>query len=546
MAQMRSRREQVDAHKFITSRMNQALVLANPDSVERPLRRIGVSIFVSVMIMVLVFGGFAIAALLGKGNEEPVVGNIIVVKGTSAVYVYTTQDGQEATDDNPAMLWPVHNYTSALLLAQPGDNGMPTVQNLKLSSLEDRPRGFTVGIPGAPSIPPGKEDLLQNENWNACSMPSEPGSDPHLYLTQLVVADMTGGQKLGTEQWMLAKTAVHEETEEPDYFLLWNDLKFEIPDLDLLNLQRADAVPINENVMNTISPGPPLAAKTSDYEYFGTPSEVESEGQFLYFGQTVEASGSYFVLMQDGGEAQFAPISETDVTLLEGAGIENTGDRLPVQSSVVSGTGSQAQYRADSESFPQGVQELWTARPEQSAVCAVFDPATSAEEAKVEINLYDSAPSTLTTRAKEITLDENGEIISNIAGQTAQTVLPAGTAALVKSQSSPGQSFEMATYLIDDRGYRFGIVDHEITGSTKKMLGYDGVTSTGVPQVMLDLIPKGADLDPEDAKKEQNPDAEVPEYDTGGDPAADDGTGGSEGESEGAEGESPAADEGGE
>ena len=69
MPQMRSRREQVEAHRFITSRMNQALVLANPDSIERPLRRIGLSIFVSVMVLALVavfvasiniFGGFLV------------------------------------------------------------------------------------------------------------------------------------------------------------------------------------------------------------------------------------------------------------------------------------------------------------------------------------------------------------------------------------------------------------------------------------------------------------------------------------------------------
>nr|BFF22037.1 hypothetical protein GCM10025732_00020 [Glycomyces mayteni]BFF27941.1 hypothetical protein GCM10025732_59060 [Glycomyces mayteni] len=152
MPQMRSRREQVDAHKFITSRMNQALVLANPDSVERPLRRIGVSIFASVMVLALVFGGFAIATLFGKGNDKPEANHIIQVKGTSAIYVYTTADPNEEPTPENLKLWPVTNFTSALLLLKPYQ-GDPPVQTLKPSSLKDIPRGFMVGIDNVPAQP---------------------------------------------------------------------------------------------------------------------------------------------------------------------------------------------------------------------------------------------------------------------------------------------------------------------------------------------------------------------------------------------------------
>ncbi len=133
MAQMRSRREQVEAHKFITSRMNQALVLANPDSIERPLRRIGVSIFASVMVLALIFAGFAIATLFGKGNALPVVRQHHHHQGHQRGLRVHHDDGKEPTEEDPAKLWHVTNYTSALLLLQPGIEGKVPVQTLKPS-----------------------------------------------------------------------------------------------------------------------------------------------------------------------------------------------------------------------------------------------------------------------------------------------------------------------------------------------------------------------------------------------------------------------------
>ncbi|GAB3998327.1 hypothetical protein GCM10029992_23830 [Glycomyces albus] len=201
MAQMRSRREQVDAHRFITSRMNQALVLANPDSVERPLRRIGVSIFASVMIMILIMGGFMIAALLGKGNNPPAFNHIIFEKGTNAIYVYTSISGEE---DEDTKLWPVTNYTSALLLLNPYD-GEPPTQNLKPESLNGYERGYTVGIQNAPPSPPPSESLLQDENWNACSLPATAGGMSGRLISQVVVEDFEAPDYLGSDRFMLVK-----------------------------------------------------------------------------------------------------------------------------------------------------------------------------------------------------------------------------------------------------------------------------------------------------------------------------------------------------
>ncbi|MCH7232601.1 type VII secretion protein EccB [Glycomyces sp. L485] len=514
MPQMRSRREQVDAHRFITSRMNQALVLANPDSVERPLRRIGVSIFASVMIMILVFGGFAIAALLNKGNQRPEVGNIIIEKGTNAIYVYTWAPDAEEQGEAPK-LWPVANFTSALLLLDPQTpyRGDPPVQNLKPESLVGYPRGFLIGIDGAPPSPPDAESLLQHENWNACSMGREVRSKPSHMLTQLVVEDLPEPEWLGDDQWLLAETAVPDD-EAPDLYLLWNDRKYPVTDeqvLTVLNLRRDDAIPLNEDMLRTIVSGAPLEAVTENY--FGDESTVEDpDVGVLTYGQTYEAGGDLFVLLRDDDLGdEFARISETQELLLRDA---NGSDSITISTSVKNETGAQARYGSDD--FPTDTHELWTVDTDRPAVCAVFDPDLPADEAKIAIALYSTAPGTLTDAAESVDMSTEGDIVSNVEGQTAQTVLPPGTAALISAQSSPGQTLQGMTYLVDSIGYSYGIVDFGRTGSTKSLLGYGDVESVGVPDTMRALIPQGPSLDPSEARKQLNPESDdIPTFDTG-------------------------------
>jgi type VII secretion protein EccB len=527
MAQMRSRREQVEAHRFITTRMNQALVLANPDSIERPLRRIGVSIFASVMVMALIFGGFAVATLFGKGNDEPLFNHIIQVKGTSALYVYTTANGQEATAENPAKLWPVTNYTSALLLLQPYQ-GEPPVQSLKPTSLKDYPRGFMVGIDNVPAQPPTKDELLQDQDWNACSMPREVGSVDAHQLTQLVVQDMEKPSAwLSDDKWVLAKTAVDTSAGETAvYYLLWNDRSYQIEDdgvLNSLGLNKDQAIPINANVIDTMLPGAPL--KVDIETYFGGPSEegVQTEdGATVNYGQPLEIAGNYYVLLKDPGLGdEFAEITQTQKDLLQA--VYDT----PV---VVSPTerdafGAQAQYGQDN--FPTQVlsDNVWEPSGERPAVCAVYDPTAQEEgQTRIPIALYDTAPKTLTDAAESVEFTTQGDIHSSVDGITAQTVIAPGRAVLADSRTNSGATIEGITYLVDSLGFQYGIVDEGKTDVTQGLLGYAGVDSVSVPNRMIELIPKGADLDPYEARKQLViDDSEVPRYDTGESPAEDGG-----------------------
>ncbi|WP_335990268.1 type VII secretion protein EccB [Glycomyces sp. MUSA5-2] len=522
MPQMRSRREQVDAHKFITSRMNQALVLANPDSVERPLRRIGVSIFASVMVLALVFGGFAIATLFGKGNALPEPGHIITIKGSNAVYVYTTKSGGEETEDDPLRLWQVANFTSALLLVKPGSDGKPPVQDLKASSLKDIKRGsFTIGIQSIPSQPPDPAELLQNENWNACSMPRTDGGTANFQLTQLILQDLPEpSQWLGDDHWLLAKTAVDEEQGEvPDYFLLWNGMKHKIGTdvesartlINNLNLSMNDAMPLNESMLRPIPAGADIAAPVKDG--FGEPSDVlTDDNEPLKYGQPVRSGNELYVLLKTSDGNEFARITPTMELLLAAT----YGGTAEVDPTVRSETGSDAVYMP--QNFPDAdlSGSTWSVDRARPAVCAVYDPTEQHDEAtSIKIAMYEDAPDDLTGPAESVEFTDEGEIFSDVENLVAQTVLPQGTAALADSRTDQGSTIQGFTYLISDQGIRHGLVDDGETDSTQKMLGYADVQPISVPDAMISLIPEGNPLDPRDARKQMYSDADdVPAYES--------------------------------
>ncbi|MCD0445496.1 type VII secretion protein EccB [Glycomyces sp. A-F 0318] len=524
MPQMRSRREQVEAHRFITSRMNQALVLANPDSIERPLRRIGVSIFASVMVLALIFGGFAIATLFNKGNALPEPGAIITIKGSNSVYVYTTKSGGEETEDDKLRLWQVTNYTSALLLAKPGSNGKPQVQDLKASSLAGIARGsFTIGIQGIPTQPPSPEELLQKQDWNACSIPRRDNGTTSFQLTQLAVMDLEAPDKeLSDDTWMLVKTAVDESQVEAEYYLLWNGAKYGIGDddrpaskvIDDLGLSVNDAVPLDAAMLRAIPTGPPLAPEIRPE--FGETSEegvTAFDGTPLTYGRPVSESDNLYVLVKtenDGDE--FAEITPTMEALLKtqyGATIEID----PIDRSDI---GATATYLPPDYPVEYLGKNPWTTDASRPAVCAVYSEEAQKEgDTSISIAMYEQAPDELTDAAESVEFTDEGEIFSQVEGMVAQTVLPQGMAVLADARTDEGGTISGFTYMVSDQGFRHGIIDQGITDSTQKLLGYDGVDAVSVPDTMISLIPEGPSLDPYEARKQMAVDADdVPVYET--------------------------------
>jgi hypothetical protein len=245
-------------------------------------------------------------------------------------------------------------------------------------------------------------------------------------------------------------------------------------------------------------------------EFESTSNVMGLDGPIVY-GRPVDVSGTRYVLIKNGDDDEFAPISETMAKLLE-AGYGGVQEIDPSEASKV---GTQGIFMPK-EGFPQEFlsDRLWTSDNKRPAVCAVYDPQSQDDEStKIDIAMYDAAPDTLTKAAESVDFVD-GEIFSDIPNQIAQVVLPQGSAVLADSRTDQGATISGFTYMISDQGIRHGIADDGPTDTTQKMLGYDGVPVVSVPETMIQLIPKGPALDPYEAKKEMSVDAEVPGYES--------------------------------
>src|ERR1043165_6086428 len=123
---MRSRKEQVQAHRFVTHRLVSALLMGDPESTETPMRRIGFAVFGSVMVCVLIAAGFGVFGLLKPGGGTPTVGKIIIEEETGVRYLY-----RDLGDGSPAKLHPVVNYASARLILNSPNPERPLTSNQK-------------------------------------------------------------------------------------------------------------------------------------------------------------------------------------------------------------------------------------------------------------------------------------------------------------------------------------------------------------------------------------------------------------------------------
>nr|BFF22038.1 hypothetical protein GCM10025732_00030 [Glycomyces mayteni]BFF27942.1 hypothetical protein GCM10025732_59070 [Glycomyces mayteni] len=236
-------------------------------------------------------------------------------------------------------------------------------------------------------------------------------------------------------------------------------------------------------------------------------------GATIAYGQPLEIAGSFYVLLKtdDKGD-EFAPITETQKDLLQS--LYNTP--VTVSPTERDAIGAQATY--GDPTFPKAVlsDAVWAPQGARPALCANYDPMDQEDgQTRIQIGLYDSAPKTLTDAAKSVEFTEDGDIHSSVDGLAAQTVLAPGRAVLADSRTNEGATVQSNTFLIDSLGFQFGIVDEGQTDSTQALLGYAGVDSVSVPEQMITMIPKGADLSPFEARQQLVMDgSSVPRFET--------------------------------
>lgn len=309
---MQTQRDHVHAHQFMMGRLGSALVEGDPSSAEIPGRRALNGLVLSLLLVVLVVGGFAVYGWIVPGGSSAFrrPGVILVEKETGTRYVYL--DG---------MLHPTPNLTSAMLI----QGSSATVKLVSRASLADLPRGRVLGLAAAPESVPA--DALTAGPWLTClpgSVVDHPGDDLGVNLDPGASV-----APLPTNRFAVVRSLTGT------LFLLALGERFAITDdavLVALGASTARVVPAPKMWLDWIPAGPALA-----------PAEIPGSGTTgAKIGGHVYPIGTLFRQQSDAGAEQFfvlrsdglAPLDRTEFLF---AKAKATDDPVRLQASALVG-----------------------------------------------------------------------------------------------------------------------------------------------------------------------------------------------------------------
>ncbi|HEX5594632.1 MAG TPA: type VII secretion protein EccB [Micromonosporaceae bacterium] len=456
---MRTRREQVQAYRFVTRRIISALLSGEPETNDLPMRRLGLAIFGSVMVAAIVFAGAGVYGLLTKRGGSVAEETLVIERETGAKYVYLN-----------GKLHPVLNYTSARLIL---NTAQPAVRTMSQASLRGLTRGQPVGIPNAPDALPESKALLR-QPWRVCNSvtPARP-SDP---MTHVVLGrSLPGGTQLAEESLLVSVNDV--------LYLLWDGRRLQISGktaLAALKLSAVQPMTVDRQFLDAVPAGPDLKAipipGTGDAgsAIGGSPARI---------GDVFLASGQYYVLTREG----LVPIGEVSARLRLAAGGKEREITPQAAGSAL------AQTIIEPEGFPQALP-VPIARA--TAVCTVHTPGTVA----ATLEVFTATPEELTTSADSLQVRQTGRDRVPVADRV---FVSGGQGALVQAGTAtepvvPGSTL----YLVTDQGLKY-----PLGAGAQVALGYGEVEPIGMPASVLALVPTGPTLDSASAQRfvEANP-----------------------------------------
>jgi type VII secretion protein EccB len=462
---VRTRREQVQAYRFVTRRIVSAVLSGEPESNELPMRRLGMSLFGSVMVAAIVLAGFGVYGLISKNGAPLETGSLVIERETGAKYVYT--DGK---------LYPALNFASARL-ALGGDT---EVRTMSQKALQGVPRGLPVGIADAPDALPATSTLLRLP-WQVCQAP-EAGVSGRSTTRAVVGRELPGANKLG-ERALLVSSG---ET----YYLLWHDTRMRVTSasvLAALGLSATSAPEVGPQLINAITAGPDLAPLR--VAGAGQQSATLISGQPFPIGQVFRSAGQNYVLTNTA----LVPIGEVTARLALAGGdqaAELTADQVGAALSATT---------IEPEGMPATVPDLYGADA-PAALCVAHRDASGRAPARTSVEVFDNVPADLQSTSLDAVPARQGarDTVSTVD----QVVMTGGRAAVVRAIAGTGTSQNNTVYLvINGTRYPFG----QSSGDARSALGYGGVTPLPVPAAMLTLVPTGPTLDVAAAKEFATP-----------------------------------------
>lgn len=465
---MQSRRDQVQAHLFVMSRLAAGMLRAEPDTPDIPTGRTSRGIRTGLLIAVAIALVMALYGVIVPGGatawRKP--GTLIVVKDTGARYLYIG-----------GALHPVLNQASAKLLA--GEK--MALAQVTEGSLKGAPRGGPVGIVGAPDPLPAA-GALTDADWLACAVrPTAPSGTAASRLA-LAIAPVRGGTPLTAAQGILVST--------PDgvQYLLWRGRRLRLDTADgasrALGYTSAEPFPVTAAFLNTLPAGPDLAAR--DIPGRGSAGPVLA-GRPTRLGQLFTGPASEHYVLGAGGLEQ---LTTTEFDLLRGdprtqrdayGGAPATA--APVGAADLTAHPAAAPAPADTAAggLPADPPVLFAPAQGQS-VCAEIEPAAAGPRTLVTVADVAAVGGAAPTAQPGVR--------PGCADADMIAVRPGG-GALVRALSGAGLGSTL--YLVADNGVKYPLPSAE----AGKRLGYGAVTPVAVPGILLTLLPTGPSLDPD-------------------------------------------------
>lgn len=461
---MQSRTDQVHSYQFFLHRVISGLVAKESDPAELPFRRLGWSAFGSIMVMVLIAAGFGVYGLyVGGGATSWQDGeSVIVEKGTEAPYIYRAE-----------RLHPMLNVVSARLAL----GSYADVARVSARSLEDVPRGPTLGIPGAPEGLPENGKLL-NGGWTFCSQQRPDSSGGEETISVLGVGRGPDGGRPAGEQAVLVSDA-----SDGALHLLWHGHRFVLaeiePALRSLGFSPQRALPVAAAWLDTLPVGESLEVPAVPAP--GEPSEILD----ALTGQVVAASGTYYLVRVDA----LVEITQLQAVVVLAAPVTQAAypdadpyPREDIPPAALAGAPVRTlpeRTIASPPETPPEVVSLPAPDAQDAAVCAVFEPGGFTPQVWAGARLPQTGAIASPGRT------ERGAALADYV------VVRGGWAALVQTLAAPGAPGG-SWHLVTDQGVRYGLPAPDVAG----MLGYDPGSVVLVPAPLLSRLPAGPVLDP--------------------------------------------------
>ncbi|MBC6457977.1 type VII secretion protein EccB [Actinomadura sp. HBU206391] len=460
---MQTRKDLLQAHRLMTQRASQALMLGEPDHPEQPLRRLSIATFAGVMVAVLIAAVFGIIGIVRPGGATGLqkAGMLIVEKETGARYIWC-ENGK---------LCPVANYVSARLLAGADAKSRRTVSRNSLSEFE---RGPLIGISGAPDTLPDAKKLVKSP-WSVCVRTVEMGVSGRTSAVTLIAGRSVGGRPLGDDQAVVVVA-------DDQAWLLWRNKRFRVPSYAVASMTQ-NRPEVAAKWLNALPEGPPYAAP----DVPGRGKSVTGPNGPAKVGQifTVDeaAGGAVYVLLEDG----LARISELQMQLLR-ADPQSTkayGDQpvATILTDSAKANAHQSSRNLANGELPQRAPAI-VQYTDTSALCAAYEDATGNTGGRLTIGG---------------TLPSPPQSVAANSGGADQFVFPPGGAAVAGLVPSEGKAAAVSTYYLVTEGRRFAFRSAEEAGK----LGYDVPGNAAkVPADVLELIPIGPTLDAQAAAQQ--------------------------------------------